>query len=75
MREINVVSVRSARDPLPRVQPSARAELDAVYGCVDWYLYEAPPVAACAPATSPLRPEKPAPESLSMPGAEPLLAV
>ena len=46
MRGNSVMTLRAAREAWPPVQAVARAAADAVYGCVDWYLYHDPTLAA-----------------------------
>jgi hypothetical protein len=50
MRGNSVITLSSARAAWPPVQAIARAAADAVYGCVDWYLYHDPTLAACSGA-------------------------
>lgn len=59
MRRNSVITLRPAREAWPPVQAVARAAADAVYGCVDWYLYHDPTLAACSAAA----------EKASSPGA------
>jgi hypothetical protein len=46
MRRNSVVTLRAAREAWPPVQAPPRADANAVYGCVDWYLYHDPALAA-----------------------------
>jgi hypothetical protein len=67
MRRNSVITLRPARAAWPPIQVAPRAETDAVYGCVDWYLYHDPTLAARSAAA-----EKASPQDI--PGSEALVA-
>jgi hypothetical protein len=66
----SVVTLRQTREAWPPVQAGPRADANAVYGCVDWYLYHDPTLAGCSVA-----PEKELPQDTALPrGDESLVA-
>jgi hypothetical protein len=64
MRGNSVVTLRRAREAWPPSQAAPRAETDAVYGCVDWYLYHDPALATGSAAA-----ETGTPQGAGMPDA------
>jgi hypothetical protein len=70
MRGNSVITLRPAHEAWPPVQAVARAAADAVYGCVDWYLYHDPSLAACSAAA-----EKGSAQGAGLPGNGESLAV
>jgi hypothetical protein len=70
MRGNSVITLRPASKAWPPIQASPRAESKVVYGCVDWYLYHDPALAArCAAAA-----EKVAARGVDLPGGSESLA-
>jgi len=62
----SVITLRPARAAWPPIAGAPRADADAVYGCVDWYLYQDRALASCAAGPQSVSPGAgiPATESL-----------